>query len=171
MGEREDRFTRLFASAYGPLWAYARRRVPASDVDDIVAEVLTVAWRRLDHVPDDESSLAWLYGVAYKVVGNHLRSQRRRLRLAARLAAEPASAEPSSDPGVIEALSALRPEDREVLRLAAWEGLGAPQIAIVLGCSSNAAALRLSRARARLRDRLTGSASSRTQARRKEIDV
>ena len=170
MGDREERFTGLFASAYEPLWAYARRRVNAADVDDVVAEALTIAWRRLDDVPQDEP-LPWLYGVAYKTIGNHLRGRRRRLRLAQRIAAEPAPAESSSEPAVIEALSKLSKADQEVLRLAAWEDLAPAQIAVVLGCSANAAALRFSRARARLRAQMTGSTPSRTQARRKEIDV
>jgi RNA polymerase sigma-70 factor (ECF subfamily) len=89
-----------------------------------------------------------------------------------RLAAEPATAAGNVGPsGVLDALTALRPEDQEILRLAAWEDLGPAEIAIVLGCSANAAALRLSRARKRLRDLLTGSDPFRTQAGRKEFDV
>ena len=170
MGEREERFARLFASAYGPLWAYARRRIAPDDVDDVVAETLTVAWRRLDEVP--EPALPWLYGVAYKAIGNHTRSRRRRLRLVERLAAEtaPFGASDSSS-GALEALASLRLGDQEILRLAAWEDLGSSDIAAVLGCSTNAAALRLSRARKRFRELLTGSDPSRTQAGRKEIDV
>lgn len=172
MGEREDRYTRLFASAYGPLWAYARRRVPADDVEDVVAEVLSTAWRRLDDVPPD-NPLPWLYGAAHKTIANVRRAQGRRLRLIQRLAAEPShlGTSGSEDVAVIEALSQLRPEDQEVLRLAAWEDLDPSDIAVVLGCSPNAAALKLSRARKKLRRRLTGSPPSRTQARRKEIDV
>lgn len=169
MGQRDERFSRLFASAYEPLWAYARRRVHASDVDDIVSEVLTTAWRRLDDVP--EQPLPWLYGVAYKTIGNHIRARDRRLRLVQRVSAEPGRSEPASDPAVLEALARLSGADQEILRLAAWEELTTEEIGAALGCSANAAALRLSRARARLRRELTGSASSRTQAHRKEIDV
>jgi Sigma-70, region 4 len=39
--------------------------------------------------------------------------------------------------------------DREILTLAGWEGLDAGQIAVVLGCSRNAARIRLHRARRR----------------------
>ena len=169
MGEREDRFARLFASAYEPLWAYARRRVPADDVDDVVAETLTVAWRRLDEMPELE--LPWLYGVAYKAIGNLLRSRRRGLRLVRRRAPEPAPMTNAPSSQVLDALATLRPSDQEILRLTAWEDLAPAEIALVLGCSVNAAALRLSRARKNLRDALTGSGPSRTQAGRKEIDV
>lgn len=170
MGEREERFTRLFASSYGPLWAYARRRVPADDVDDVVAEVFATAWRRLEDIPA-EAALPWLYGVGHRTIANVRRSRSRRLRLVERLAAQAPTHITAEGPEVIDALARLRPRDREVLRLAGWEQLDASDIAAVLGCSANAAALRLSRARKKLREQLTGSADRRTQARRKEIDV
>lgn len=50
-----------------------------------------------------------------------------------------------------QALARLRPADQEVLRLAAWEECTTAEIADVLGCTPNAAAVRLHRARARLR--------------------
>ena len=117
MGEREERFARLFASAYGPLWAYARRRAPADDVDDIVAEPFTVAWRRLDEVP--EPALPWLYGVAYKVIGNLLRSRRRGLRLIRRLAAEPGPAARHEPSAVLDALATL-PVSLEMVGMFTW---------------------------------------------------
>lgn len=172
MGEREERFARLFASAYGPVWAYARRRVPADDIEDVVSETLAIVWRRLDDVPDGEGSLPWIYGVAHKTIGNALRSRRRRLRLMERLRREPAATpERHGSAGVLEAFSDLPTNDQEILRLAAWEGLTPAEIAVVLRCSPNAAALRLSRARKKLRERMTGSEPFRTQQARKEIDV
>jgi RNA polymerase sigma-70 factor (ECF subfamily) len=47
----------------------------------------------------------------------------------------------------MQALETLRPADREILSLAFWEELDTDQIARVLGCSKNAAAVRLTRAR------------------------
>ena len=41
----------------------------------------------------------------------------------------------------------LRADDREILRLSAWEGLSPIELAAVLGCSHNAAGIRLHRAR------------------------
>ncbi|MGI9647565.1 MAG: RNA polymerase sigma factor, partial [Acidimicrobiia bacterium] len=48
------------------------------------------------------------------------------------------------------ALSGLRERDREVLLLSAWEELSNSQIATVLGCSVEAAAQRVHRAKQRL---------------------
>jgi RNA polymerase sigma factor (sigma-70 family) len=59
---------------------------------------------------------------------------------------------------LLEALGALRPADREVLMLSAWEGLDARQIAAVLDRSEPAVHQRLHRARARLRTQLEARA-------------
>jgi RNA polymerase sigma-70 factor (ECF subfamily) len=160
--DRVERFRALFDASYGPVRTYALRRT--AEPDDLVAEVLTIAWRRLEDIPVG-AELPWLYGVARRTLGNHRRSLRRRERLSLRLAAQPPPAPPEagSDERVIQALAALGEHDREVLRLAAWEQLGPADIALVLGCTPGAAASRLSRARRRLRDQLTASGPVRTE--------
>ena len=50
---------------------------------------------------------------------------------------------------VASAFARLRATDRELLALVAWEGLDAREIALVVGCSRNAARIRLHRARRR----------------------
>ena len=52
------------------------------------------------------------------------------------------------------ALGSLSPADQEILRLVAWEELGNQAIAVVLGITPNAVAIRLHRARARFADAL-----------------
>lgn len=52
------------------------------------------------------------------------------------------------------ALAELRPDDREVIQLRAWEELTGPQIAEVLGISTAAAHKRLARALDRLATQL-----------------
>lgn len=166
--DRSERFRELFDACYLRLQAYARRRCEAADADDLVAEVLMVAWRRLDDIPRD-AELPWLCGVARRVLANQRRSEHRRLRLVDRVGREPALVGSTSAteidesaPGAVSALARLRPADQEVLLLAGWEELAPREIAVVLGCSANAAALRLSRARRRFRAALTEMTPSRT---------
>lgn len=174
MDDRAERFRGIFETHYEAVVAYARRRAAAADVDDVVAETFTTAWRRLEEIPTDVQ-LPWLYGVARRVLANQRRGADRRRRLLAKLAVQPADSAdhelPASDDTVRMAVDRLRPHDQEVLRLAAWEGLGAGDIAIVLDCSPNAAALRLSRARRRLRAELTEARLRRTSTQRKVTDV
>ena len=172
MEDRTARFRRLFDATYQPLHAYVRRRADAADADDLVADVLTVAWRRLDAIPAG-AELPWLYGVARRTLANHRRGHARRRRLTTRLAALAGNGGPDDhdDGAVLAALARLSAADRELLRLAAWEDLDAADIAVALGCSVNAAALRLSRARRKLRIRLTEVEPTRTQAARKVTDA
>lgn len=174
MDERTERFRRVFDACYQPLHAYARRRCVAADAEDLVAEVLAVAWRRLDDVPA-EAPLPWLFGVARRCLANQRRGADRRLRLLRRLACEPVAVTwptaSGGDDAVLDTLARLRPDDREVLRLATWEQLAVAEIAVVLGCTPNAAAIRLSRARRRFREQLTQRAGSRTELGRKDADA
>ncbi|MEV5357927.1 sigma-70 family RNA polymerase sigma factor [Streptomyces sp. NPDC093516] len=154
----------IFAAAYREhYWAvsrYVARRLDgrAGEVEEVVAEVFTVAWRRRADLPD--APLPWLYGVARNCLANTVRGHGRRRRLVDRLGNDDTAhgrhiaAGPEADtPGgwVHEALARLSPADQEVLRLAAWEDLGVDEIAVALGCGSRAAAMRLHRARRRLR--------------------
>jgi RNA polymerase sigma-70 factor (ECF subfamily) len=62
-------------------------------------------------------------------------------------------------PEVVAALKQLRPDDREILRLVAWEGLTNAELAVALRCSQNAVSIRLHRARRRLVEQLEKEAS------------
>ncbi|HEX6780986.1 MAG TPA: sigma-70 family RNA polymerase sigma factor [Solirubrobacterales bacterium] len=152
----EVRFRRLYADHGREILGYALRRVSdPEDAADVVAETFLVAWRRADEVPPGEQARLWLYGVARRALANQRRGERRRERLGERLRADlaPALAEPPDppDPAVLAALESLEPEDREVLRLSAWEELSPSEVAKALGISAVAARSRLHRARRRLR--------------------
>jgi RNA polymerase sigma-70 factor (ECF subfamily) len=158
------RFCALFEAHYAAVFRYARRRVADDLAADVASEVFVVAWRRLGEVPLEP--LPWLYGVARRVVANQRRGQERALRLSERVAVHAGAAQREQrrrgDPG--EAVTAsvsfatafgrLSVDDREVLALVAWEGLGAREVAAVLGCSVAAVTMRVHRARRRLRGSL-----------------
>jgi DNA-directed RNA polymerase specialized sigma24 family protein len=55
---------------------------------------------------------------------------------------------------VLQALASLSATDRDALMLTVWDGLSASDAGRVLGCSTTAFAVRLHRARRRLRDAL-----------------
>lgn len=147
----EARFDGLYLSHARAVRAYALRRVPADDADDVVAEVFTTAWRMLDRVPAD--ALPWLLGVARNVILHRRRAAGRRSALDARLRGErpPAAAVPHADlSAVLVALAALGERDREVVLLTCWEGLAPAEVAVVVGGSAAAVRVRLHRARRRL---------------------
>lgn len=146
-------FERCYAAHYQQIAAYVRRRVPERDADDVVAQVFATAWRRFDEVPPAPQDRLWLFAVARNVVADHDRSSRRRSRLWFRLAQNAVTAatapglpDPRCEP-VLAAMNALRPADREALRLVLWDELTHAEAAAVLGCSANAFELRYRRAR------------------------
>lgn len=158
--QRERRFRQLYAEHYRPVWAYAVRRLDsAADVADVVAEVFTTAWRRLDDVPAAPEAGLWLYGVARRVLAGHHRSSRRRRRLMLRMAVTQVSshheAPDLAEDELILALRQIPDGEREALMLTAWEQLSHAEAAQVLGCSPNAVAIRVHRAKSRLREALT----------------
>ena len=146
-----------------PLRRYALRRTDAAAADDVVADALLVMWRRLDDVPRG-GELPWCYAVTRRCLANVERSQRRHRSLIGRIARldppENVTRTPpdAPDPGLENALRRLRSEDREVLRLWAWEDLRPNEIAAVLDITPNAASIRLHRAKTRLGAELDGSA-------------
>jgi len=157
--ERCARFRALYEANYDRILGYALRRVPHADALDVVAETFTVAWRRLAHVPGGDEARLWLYGTARRVLANHQRAARRRARLHGRLAEVPPTDPVEPERGMAAAAFArLRPADRELLALVAWEGLDTRELARVIGCSPNAARIRLHRARKRFADELDGEA-------------
>jgi len=172
----ETTFVRLYDEHYDEVHAFCVRRVGRDDADDAAAEVFATAWRRIDHV-DTSSARAWLFGVARMVVLNQWRSTSRRGRLRDRVKGV-ASSTPelpemivvrrAEDEAVIVGLSQLRDTDREILRLAAWEELTGPEIAVVLGISLSAVQQRLHRAKKRLAARLEPAAVTSRDVTRQE---
>lgn len=159
----EARFEACFRAHYADVLAYALRRLgERGAAEDVAAQTFAVAWRRMNALPADP--LPWLFGVARHVVQNETRSARRRSRLVARItgqhlpgtAPDPAASVPERS-AIVAALGRLAEGQREVLRLAAWEGMDARRAAAVLGCSRSAYTLRLHRSRRRLAKELAAS--------------
>jgi RNA polymerase sigma factor (sigma-70 family) len=153
--ERRRRFETLFREHVAGIASYCRwHSRSAGDVDDAVAEVFLVAWRRLEDVPRGEAARLWLYATARRVIANQVRSTARRTGLQERLNAQPECSRPEDAPisgRVHDALAALDQRDREVLLLAEWEGLAPAEIAKVMRRSGVTVRGQLHRARRRFR--------------------
>lgn len=167
--EREKRFRSLAELVVEPVRRYLARRTDPATAAEVFNETLLVCWRRLDEVGGTLDGSAgpdpvpWAIVVARNLLANAQRAERRRNRLVGKIIAldPPASVVDAAVGGatdeadaVLDALARLRSADAELLRLWAWDGLESPQLATVLGISANAAAIRLHRAKARLRAEL-----------------
>ncbi|HET7690880.1 MAG TPA: sigma-70 family RNA polymerase sigma factor [Nocardioidaceae bacterium] len=150
--DRQQRFTALAHDVGPALRRYVVRRTDPDSVDDVLADTLLVLWRRLDDVPADEP-LPWCYGVARGCLANAHRAARRRDRLTDRLATVRTD-QPPDDTDLHEALERLSDQERELVRLWAWEQLQPHEIATVLEITPNAVSIRLHRARRKLAELL-----------------
>ena len=145
------------------------RRLPASEAEGVLAEVFRIAFERRATFDVERPLLPWLYGIAANVVAKHHRSETRRLAALSRHAARDVAH--STDPGaragdavdagrqaarLLAALAELRPDERTVVLLHAWEDLGYAEIADVLGIPIGTVRSRLSRARAKVRAAVDG---------------
>ena len=166
-GAQDRRFESCFRDNYPAVLAFAIRRLPdRATAEDAASETFAVVWRRRDLIPDEP--LPWLFGIALRVVANQRRSVQRRDRLGDRLEQEAGSGADVPEPvdalgrrdAFSRAFQRLSEDEREVLRLVAWDGLSTREAASVLECSAAAFRVRLHRARRRLAKHLEAAGHS-----------
>lgn len=151
---------------------WLRKRVGNNEVAaDLTAETFAQAWFGLRRFKgkDDDSGAPWLFGIARNLLGTYLRkrsveaSGRRKLAMAVtpqetyefdrideRVTAEAAA------PQLCGAVAKLPKDQQDALELRAIGQLSYTEVAHRLGCSENAARLRVSRALSALRVGLQG---------------
>ena len=139
-----DRVEAAYRAEGARMWRAVYASTGNRDVaDDAVAEAFAQALRRGDAV---ESLLPWLWRAAFRIAAGLLKERGRSVALA-----EPPA---TDDAGLLDCLDALPAASRRVIVLHYYVGLGAPEIADVLGTSAAAVRVRLHRARAQLRTEL-----------------
>jgi len=157
--DRTASFTRFYRVNYLDIREFASWRCLPDEVDDVVADAFTVAWRRFDSL-DDLWARQWLFGVVKNVIRARRRSANRADRLQRQIGTERpvltvdlyAGDMPLEDVDLLRAaMRSLSEDDQEIVLLNSWFEMEPADLAQVLCCSGNAAAVRLHRARARLR--------------------
>ncbi|MDX2936492.1 RNA polymerase sigma factor [Streptomyces ipomoeae] len=162
-----DAFETVYRESYRPVLRFLLRRMNPDDVEDVAAEVFTIAWRRWGERRGE--ALPWLYGIARKVAANHRRADGRTEQLFQRVEeaadritpARQRSAEEAvlARVDAVAALNTLSDSDREALLLVSWDGLDAADAARVMGRSKAAFAVQLHRSRRKLERALSSEAA------------
>jgi len=163
-GDR-DAFGELFDAYARAIHHHAYRLTGDwSTAEDVVSLTFLEAWRLRERVDPDENAgpvRAWLYGIATNVARNVRRAARRHAAAMARLP-KPKPVPDHADEvtaGVYErerlalvrqAMALLRKNERDVLTLCVWSGLGYAEAAQALGVPVGTVRSRLSRARRKL---------------------
>ena len=165
----ERRFRTVYADAYDDVLRFVQRRTDPGRAEDVVADTMVAAWRRVEDLPDElGDARAWLFGIARNCLLNETRSYRRRDALGVRIAdARRVGGDSTLDDAdaiaarvdLAAAWAALSTAEQEVIALSAFEGLTSAQAGAVLGITATAYRLRLSRARGALRRHLEGADS------------
>lgn len=157
------RFGEVFDRYHPVMWRYLARTAGPDLADDLAGDVFAAAFgarHRFD--PDRGQVHSWLYGIAANHARSALRSNgrsRRALQRAARAPAEQSDVAALDDAHwradrirkVQHAMSALEPEEFDVLTLVAWEQLSYQEAADALAVPIGTVRSRLHRARSRLR--------------------
>ena len=155
--EDQDAFRTAFSENFTDVGGFVRRQSGPRDVDAIVAETFFVAWRRWPQRPESANEVRpWLFGIARNVMRSTERHENRRLAIESTAltfdtTGMQAIENIAGDLDICSALERMKPNDREVVLLVAWEDLDTADLALALGISTSAARVRLHRARRRLR--------------------
>jgi RNA polymerase sigma-70 factor (ECF subfamily) len=113
-----------------------------AEAEDVVQETFLELWRRAaDYDPSRASPATWAVVIGRSRALDRLRARSSAARVVSAQASEPVSADPAPQPvevreeqrRVRRALSALPPEQREVIELAYFEGLVQSEIAARTG--------------------------------------
>src|SRR3954454_9583063 len=158
MSEARRLFEVVFEGHFDAVLRFASARAEPEAAKDATAETFLAAWRGFSELPAEPRG--WLLAVCRRKLADHYRAAGRRGRLAELLAASPPAEHPDVADSLVErarvraAFGRLRPADQELLRLLAWDGITHRNAAEALVCSAAALAVRLHRARRRLREAL-----------------
>ena len=145
-----NNFPALYERTNRQISQYVFRRI-SFDVEDVVDDIYTIAWRKREDIPNDhEEALLWLYAIGRKVIANKVRWKSRLDRFNKLnnplVAAESRNGSPR-DNWVQEALISMPVIQREALMLVEWDGLCIAEAAEVLGVPGTTVTKRLHSAR------------------------
>jgi RNA polymerase sigma factor (sigma-70 family) len=158
-------FGELFDRHWDSVYRYCRSR--AGDAgEDLAAETFRLAFdRRGTYELARTDALPWLLGLATNLIRNHLRGCDRGRRALGRLGADTCDDHAEMvigrveaallGPALAQALDGIPDGDRDALLLMAWNDLSYQEVAEALGIPIGTVRSRVSRARLRLRARLS----------------
>lgn len=142
----------------GRALAFCRNRLGARDAEDIVQDVMLRLFTRADQIRALSDPLPYLYRALRNAVIDRVRARRDSAQLDFDIAADEKKngeleGQESSAP-LMQALELLPEDQREMLSMRYFDELSVAQVAEIYGIAPAAAAMRLARARAKLKSEL-----------------
>lgn len=149
----ESRFLELADSNRARFRRIARVYAPGTEADDLLQEIWLQVWRSLPSFDNRSALQTWAYRVALNTCLAHRRKRRPAMESFDEKTHRPQAASVGDAPGILEEFAAsLNPVDRAVLLLH-LDSQPADAMASILGMSSNAVAIRLTRIRRQFESR------------------
>jgi RNA polymerase sigma factor (sigma-70 family) len=165
-----EMFALIFDRHVRRVHGFLERRAGRDSADPLTGETFRIAFqRRAAYQLDQAESLPWLYGIASNLLRQQWRGQAREERSLERVWSQAATAQGEDDilierlaaqacwPVVRSALMTLRPEERDVILLVAWEELTYEQVAVAMDVPVGTVRSRLHRARRHLREQISST--------------
>ena len=153
----EEQFVATFRQHLPEVSKFLVRRVARDEVDDLASEIFEIAWRKRSSFTQG-SELAWLYRIGGYVIANHRRKEAKRgawLPLLDTDASAPSAESLGiANVSIAQAWGALKPAERNILALSAFDGLSVNDLAVALEITPNTASQRLGRARKKFAEKL-----------------
>lgn len=153
-----EHFNTIFRAHMPEISRFLARRIDQADVEDLAADLFAIAWAKKGSIPQG-FELPWLYKTARYLISNHRKKQNNRSRIELLLARPEAAPSAESialaDSALATAWGKLQGLERELISLWAFEGFSNREIGIALEISENAAAIRLTRAKQKLKNLLS----------------
>ncbi len=159
MSNAPPEFEKLYEAEFAyVLRTLQRLGVRSSDLEDLAHDVFVTAYRRREDRDKSRPVRPWLFGIAYRVVGNH-RQKAHHKREVLKEDVETPDTRPSPEEAVVQqqereallrALDVLDLKHRAVVVLHEIEGIAAPAIAKTLGIPLNTVYSRARNARHKL---------------------
>lgn len=162
---KQNQFLALYEPVHDRFERFCRARVFGDlDYRDIMNDSLLTAYCKFDTLKSPESFLAFLFGIAVRVIGNQLQKKKteRFKENDLHLEKQDLSSNPSQDADVhflFQALTKLADEQREAILLFELSGFSIKEIAVIQNASEAAVKQRLKRGRDRLTELLTYDAT------------
>ncbi|GBE21813.1 ECF RNA polymerase sigma factor SigE [bacterium BMS3Bbin01] len=165
-------FDEIYLRYRDDVFRFVARRVHGIDAADLTGDVFARAFRlRSGFDLSRENARPWLFGIAYRIIGDHLRKGWVRRSRGPAIAAgwlgvqiDPAiDAVAAADVAqvradLVAALGKLHRRDREPLLMVALDGLSYREVAKILGIPVGTVRSRIHRARVQLRELLPEAA-------------
>ena len=159
-------FGELVAQWHGPLWQYIRRMVDGNDLaDELLQETWLRILRGIVNLREPSSLVAWMFGIAHRVLMNRFREKYRQSRFIEDSTCELSVNDPNADRidlqdevrDMLQKLECLPMQQRELLTLYYLKTISIDQLAQVLGIPAGTVKSRLYNARNLLRQQIQDS--------------